>query len=118
MNNIQTLINALQSAARGVDGNVTININLNQPVIDDTAADDVVVPTPQPDTDFIVGERVLVCHIRKNGERVHTVGTVDTVLGHDDKGWYTRVTGDNGKHYRAGLTYNEERLGTVIYELD
>lgn len=116
MNNVKSLIAALQSAAQDVDGNVTINININQPVMDDI--EDVVESAPVlPATDFTLNQRVLVCHIRKNGDRVHVIGTVDTVLGQDSKGWYTRVTGDNGKHYRAGLKYNQERLGTVIYKL-
>lgn len=93
-------------------GNVTVNITVNNDVDDDEVVDDT------PETDFSVGDRVLVCHVRRNGDRVHTVGTVSTACGHDDKGWYTRVDGDNGKHYRAGLTYNEERLGTIIYRLE
>lgn len=117
MNDIQKLIAAIQAATRGVDGGITINLNLNQPIVAHAEDDVDNVPTT-PYTDFEVDDRVLICHIRKNGDRVHCVGTVDTVLGHDDKGWYTRVTGDNGKHYRAGLRYNEERLGTVIYQLD
>ena len=117
MNDIQKLIAAIQAASRSIDGDITINLNLNQPVV--ASADEVEeVVDDTPDTDFEVGDRVLVCHIRKDGTRVHTVGTVDTVLGQDAKGWYTRVTGDNGKHYRAGLKFNEERLGTVIYQLD
>lgn len=117
MNDIQKLIAAIQAASLGVDGGITINLNLNQPIVA-PVEDDVDDAPAAPDTDFEVNDRVWICHIRKNGERVHTVGTVDTVLGHDDKGWYTRVTGDNGKHYRAGLKYNEERLGTVICQLD
>lgn len=116
MNDIQKLIAAIQAASRSVDGGITINLNLNQPVV--AAVEDVDEVDDTPDTDFEVGDRVLVCHIRKNGQRVHTVGTVDTVLGQDAKGWYTRVTGDNGNHYRAGLKFDEERLGTVIYQLD
>lgn len=116
MNDIQKLIAAIQAASRSVDGGITINLNLNQPVV--AAVEDADEVDDTPDTDFEVGDRVLVCHIRKNGQRVHTVGTVDTVLGQDAKGWYTRVTGDNGNHYRAGLKFDEERLGTVIYQLD
>ena len=114
--NILDFINSLQSATTG---NVTININVNK--LDDDVLDDIVADddTPDtPDTDFTVGDRVLVCHIRKDGERVHTVGEVIEALGHDDKGWYTRVLGNNGKHYRAGLKFNEERLGTIIYTID
>ena len=112
--NILDFIKSLQDATTG---NITVNINVNS--IDDDITDvfeDVEDDTP--DTDFSVGDKVLVCHIRKDGERVHTVGEVIETLGHDDKGWYTRVLGTNGKHYRAGLTFNEERLGTIIYTLE
>lgn len=108
--NINDLVKLIQGNYKNININVTFNTDPVEEVVDDTPA--------LPDTDFEVGDRVLVCHIRKNGERVHTVGTVDTVRGKDDKGWYTRVTGDNGKHYRAGLEFDEERLGTVIYRLD
>lgn len=116
MTNIQDLINAIRGAS-----NITINVNVAPaPSIQDTM-DEVVAMFAEPGTpptDFVEGDRVLVCHVRKNGDRVHTVGTVIEVCGHDDKGWYTRVEGDNGKHYRTGLVYNEERLGTIIYELE
>ena len=114
--NILDFIKSLQDAT---SGNITVNINVNS--IDDDIADvfeDDDGTPDTPDTDFSVGDRVLVCHIRKDGERVHTVGEVIETLGHDDKGWYTRVLGSNGKHYRAGLTFNEERLGTIIYTLE
>jgi hypothetical protein len=104
--NIEDLIKLIQSG----NVSVTVNVTASAPVVEE--------PEEMPETDFEVDDRVLVCHIRKDGERVHTVGTVIEVCGKDDKGWYTRVLGDNGKHYRTGLTYNEERLGTVIYELD
>lgn len=107
--NILDFIKTLQA---NTTGNVTININVKD--FDD---DDAPV-AETPDTDFSIGDRVLICHIRKTGERVHTVGEVIEVLGHDDKGWYTRLLGSNGKHYRAGLKFNEERLGTIIYTLD
>lgn len=111
--NLQDLIAQIQSAA-SVDGNVTININVNQPTV--TAP---VVDVDLPDTDFEVDDRVLVCHICKDGvTRKHTIGTVIETLGNDDKGYYTRVLGDNGKHYRTGLKYNEERLGSMIVMLD
>lgn len=114
--NLQDLIAQIQSAAT-VDGNVTININVNQPTVTapvvDVNTDDV------PDTDFEVDDRVLVCHICKDGvTRKHTMGTVIEVQQADDKGFYTRVLGDNGKHYRTGLRYNEERLGSMIVMLD
>jgi Trk K+ transport system NAD-binding subunit len=104
--NINDLIKLIQA------GNVTVNVSVTatSPVVEETVE--------EVDTDFDLDDRVLVCHIRKDGERVHTVGTVIEVAGKDDVGYYTRVEGDNGKHYRAGLKYNEERLGTVIYELD
>ena len=109
MTNLNDLINLIRGAA-----NVTINVNISEGADPRCAEPD----TSLPETDFDEGDRVLVCHVRKNGDRVHTVGTVIEACGHDDKGWYTRVEGDNGKHYRAGLTYNEERLGTIIYELE
>lgn len=125
--NILDLINAIKNASNNGD-NVTVNITVNgQPTpaadtpvtssdwFDDGDDDDV---DDTPDTDFTVGQAVMVCHTRANGEGVKTLGVVDTVLGKDDKGWYTRVTGNNGNHYRAGLHFNEERLGTVIYDID
>lgn len=105
--NINDLIKLIQGDNKALNINVTVSVD---PAVADVIADDV-------DTDFEEGDRVLVCHIRKDGERVHTVGTVIEAAGEDDRGYYTRVLGDNGKHYRAGLKYNEERLGTVIYEL-
>lgn len=112
--NILDFIKTLQD---NTSGDITINININGT---DVPADDVVdEPVAEtPDTDFNLGDTVLVCHVRKSGERVHTVGEVIEVLGHDDKGWYTRVLGSNGKHYRAGLKFNEERLGTIIYTIE
>ena len=92
-------------------GNVTISVTASAPVPTIEEDDDV-------ETDFTVGDEVLICHIRRDGERVHTMGTVIETCGHDDKGYYTRVLGDNGKHYRAGLKYNEERLGTVICTME
>lgn len=104
--NINDLIKLIQA------GNVTVNVSVTatSPIVEETVE--------EVETDFDLDDRVLVCHLRKDGERVHTVGTVIEVAGKDDVGYYTRVEGDNGKHYRAGLKYNEERLGTVIYELD
>lgn len=120
MFNIDDLIAQIKAAA-SVDGQVTVNININQPTVSTPVVDDVVVddaPVALPDTDFDIDDRVLVCHIRKDGTRVHTMGTVIEVQGADDKGFYTRVLGDNGKHYRTGLKYNEERLGSMIVMLD
>jgi hypothetical protein len=105
--NIQELIALLQGNVNS-DSNIHIDVTINNI----NTADEL------PETDFDMDDEVLVCHIRKNGERVHTVGRVIEVCGKDDKGYYTRVEGANGKHYRAGLKYNEERLGTVIYQLD
>ena len=105
--NINDLIKLIQGDNKALNINVTVSV--------DPAVADVIADTPA--TDFEEGDRVLVCHIRKDGKRVHTVGTVIEAAGEDDKGYYTRVLGDNGNHYRAGLKYNEERLGTVIYEL-
>lgn len=107
--NIKDLIELIQA------GNVSINVTVSGSAPADVDVDD--VTDMDIDTDFEEGDRVLVCHIRKDGERVHTVGTVIESAGLDSKGYYTRVLGDNGNHYRAGLKYNEERLGTVIYEL-
>jgi hypothetical protein len=109
--NIQELIALLQGNVNS-NSKINIDVTINNINTADTVADDL------PDTDFDMDDEVLVCHIRKNGERVHTVGRVIEVCGQDDKGYYTRVEGANGKHYRAGLKYNEERLGTVIYQLD
>ena len=108
--NINDLIKLIQGDNKALNINVTVSVD---PAVADVISDEV----DDVDTDFEEGDRVLVCHIRKDGERVHTVGTVIEAAGEDDKGYYTRVLGDNGNHYRAGLKYNEERLGTVIYEL-
>lgn len=104
---IKKLIEQIQAA-----GATSVTINFANDVVDST-------PAPAlPVTDFAVGDRVLVCHIRRDGTRVHTVGTVDTVCGHDDTGWYTKVTGDNGKHYKTGVLFNQERLGSMIITVD
>lgn len=108
--NINDLIKLIQGNNKAVNINVTVNV-------DHAVADVIADEVDNVDTDFEEGDRVLVCHIRNDDTRVHTVGTVIEAAGKDDKGYYTRVLGDNGKHYRAGLKYNEERLGTVIYEL-
>lgn len=112
MSNIQDLINQIQAAA--TSGNTVINIiNITDtpvaepaPVVED---DDSTL-----ETDFEVGDEVLVCHTKKDGSgTIHPTGTV-TEIDVDDKGPYVRVTADNGKHYRCGLTMNEERLGSKI----
>lgn len=108
MSNIQDLINQIQAAA--TSGNTVINI-IN---ITDTPAPVVEDVVEELDTDFEEGDTVLVCHIKKDGSgTIHPTGTV-TEIDVDDKGPYVRVTGDNGKHYRCGLTMNEERLGSKI----
>ena len=55
--NIQDLIAQIQAAANGATGNVTINVNLNQPeMVADVDTDD---DTPDlPDTDFSIGDAV------------------------------------------------------------
>ena len=103
--NIDELIAKLQ--ATGTAGGVTINvINVNDDVV--TSADDT------PVSDFKVGDRVMLCHVKKDGTGTkHTDGTVDSI-GKDEFGPYVRVTGDNGKHYRCGLKMYEVRKGTQI----
>lgn len=99
---INTLIAALQGAT-----NVNLNITITK------------TEPELPATDFEEGDRVLVCHTRKDGTGTkHTLGTVIEVLQKDENGWYTRVAGDNGKHYRIGLKYDEERLGSKAIVLD
>lgn len=101
--NINELIAALQSAAAA--GVTTVNFD----------KDSVVPVVETPETDFTVGDEVLVCHIKNDGTgSKHTMGVVTEILQQDDKGWYTRITGDNGCHYRVGLKVNEERLGSKV----
>lgn len=104
MFNIDELIAKLQ--ATGTTGGVTINvINVN---------DDAVVDAVEDDTDFQVGDRVMLCHVKKDGTGTkHTDGTVDSI-DTDSFGPYVRVTGDNGKHYKCGLKLYEVRKGTQI----
>jgi hypothetical protein len=108
MSKIQDLIAQIQSAAAA--GNTIINIiNVNDTVVTEPE-DDVV----ELDTDFEVGDAVMVCHTKKDGSgTIHPEGTV-TEIDVDDKGPYVRVTGDNGKHYRCGLHLDEERFGSKI----
>lgn len=108
---LQDLIASIQAAA---NGNVTLNINIQGGA---DLSTDIVDDDDDLDSDFDIGDRVLVCHIRHDGTRVHTNGTVDSI-GTDDKGPYVRVTGDNGKHYRCGLHYDEERLGSMIVTVE
>ena len=111
---IQDLIAALQAAATS---GATVNINIQTGGSDFGVADAFDDDDDALDTDFNVGDDVVVCHIRHDGTRVHTSGTVDSI-GTDDKGPYVRVTGNNGKHYRCGLHYDEERLGSMIINID
>lgn len=67
-----------------------------------------------PATDFEEGESVLVEHYRHDGTRVITTGTVTDIQMKDDDGYYTRITADNGKHYRTGLHIGEERKGSTV----
>ena len=108
MFNIDELIAKLQ--ATGTTGGVTINvINVNDDAIATVDDDDDTL-----DTDFQVGDRVMLCHVKKDGTGTkHTDGTVDSI-DTDDFGPYVRVTGDNGKHYRCGLKMYEVRKGTQI----
>lgn len=102
MLNIDELISKLQSTGANV------NINIINVGVDDTDVDDT------PTSDFAIGDRVLVCHIKKDGSgSLHTDGTVSDIA-QDDTGWYVRVDGDNGKHYRCGLHLDEVRKGTQI----
>lgn len=105
MTNINDLIRLVQSS----NGAININVTISAPAVESE---------PLPYTDFTVGDEVLVCHTRKDGTPVHTYGTVDTVLGKDDYGYYTRVTCENGKHYKTGIVYNEERKGSRICLLE
>lgn len=104
---IDALIARLQ---KDTSANITINvINVNQDV-DDVDDDD----DDGFDTDFDIGYRVMICHVKKDGTGTkHTDGTV-TEIDSDDFGPYVRVTGDNGKHYRCGLHLDEERKGSKI----
>ena len=101
---INALIAALQGASTSSNINVNITVTPATPTADEL-----------PYTDFNVGDEVFVCHTKKDGTGTkHTWGTVIEVLGKDDKGWYTRVEGFNGKHYKTGLVYDEARLGSKI----
>ena len=75
-------------------------------------------PVVLPATDFKVGDKVFVCHIAKDGNTKHTRGEVIEVQRKDEDGWYTRILGDNGKHYRTGLKVDEARKNSkVVYIL-
>ena len=95
--------------------NVVINIfesSSSSPVVEAPA------PVVLPATDFKVGDKVFVCHIAKDGNTKHTRGEVIEVQRKDEDGWYTRILGDNGKHYRTGLKVDEARKNSkVVYIL-
>ena len=105
--NIEDLIRALQACG---NSNVTLNVTVNNAAQPQQTAEET-----QPDSDFTIGDDVTVIHHRHNGETVTVDGEVIDIAK-DDKGWYVRVAGVNGNHYRAGLHYGEERLGTAIVE--
>lgn len=108
MFDIEALIKKLQDST---SGNVTVNI-IN--VTSNTTVDD---DDDDFDTDFEIGMRVDVCHLKKDGSGTkHTTGTVDS-FGTDDFGDYVRVTGDNGRHYRCGLKLDQERKGSKIFRI-
>jgi hypothetical protein len=104
-------IKELMAALGKSSANVTINIYQNsEPVVEEKVEN-----TAEIDTEFNVGDRVMVCHTKKDGSGTkHTVGTVDSI-GADDFGPYVRVTGDNGKHYKCGIVMNEARKGSKIF---
>lgn len=108
MLDIDALIKKLQDST---SGSVTVNIiNVTSDKKIDTDDDDF-------DTDFEIGMRVDVCHLKKDGSGTkHTFGTVDS-FGTDDFGDYVRVTGDNGRHYRCGLKLDQERKGSKIFRI-
>lgn len=107
---LQKLIAALKAASNGATVNVTINVT---PDTDSRSS------SYLPDTDFAVGDEVVICHQKKDGTGTkHVAGEVIEILQRDDIGWYTRVLGDNGKHYRIGLHYDEERLGSKAIVMD
>lgn len=106
---LQRLIAALQAAS---NNNINVNITVTPELPDEPAG------APLPDTDFDIGDRVIICHTRHDGTTIHTAGEVIEVCQKDDKGYYTRVLGENGKHYRIGLHYDEVRLGSKAIVLD
>lgn len=109
---LQRLIAALQAAS---NNNINVNITVTPAVSGEPDA----VESPElPDTDFDIGDRVIICHTRHDGTTIHTAGEVIEVCQKDDKGYYTRVLGENGKHYRIGLHYDEVRLGSKAIVLD
>lgn len=112
MFDIDALIKKLQDSTTG---NVTVNIiNVTS---NDTTVDDDTDASRDFITDFEVGMRVDVCHLKKDGSGTkHTTGTVES-FGTDEYGDYVRVTGDNGNHYRCGLKLDQERKGSKIFRI-
>lgn len=109
---LQKLIAALQAAYNGSTINVTVNV-AGEPEVAEPEV------SALPETDFNIGDRVVICHQRHDSDSpIHTGGEVIEVLQKDDKGWYTRVLGDNGKYYRIGLKYDEPRLGSKAIILE
>ena len=106
---LQRLIAALQAASHN---NINVNITVTPTVSGEPDAVEL------PDTDFDIGDRVIICHTRHDGTTIHTAGEVIEIQQQDDKGYYTRVLGENGKHYRIGLHYDEVRLGSKAIVLD
>ena len=117
---LQNLIAALKAASNGATVNVTINVT-GEPAVETPAMPDTDSRSSSylPDTDFAVGDEVVICHQKKDGTGTkHVAGEVMEILQRDDIGCYTRVLGDNGKHYRIGLHYDEERLGSKAIVMD
>lgn len=114
---LQRLIAALQAAS---NNNINVNITVTpavsgEPELPDTDSQS---SSYLPDTDFDIGDRVIICHTKHDGTTIHTAGEVIEIQQQDDKGYYTRVLGENGKHYRIGLHYDEVRLGSKAIVLD
>lgn len=113
---LQRLIAALQAASNNnINVNITVTPAVETPELPDTDSQS---SSYLPDTDFDIGDRVIICHTRQDGTTIHTAGEVIEIQQQDDKGYYTRVLGENGKHYRIGLHYNEARLGSKAIVLD
>ena len=120
---LQRLIAALQAAS---NNNINVNITVTPAVSGESdAVETSELPDTDsqsssclPDTDFDIGDRVIICHTRQDGNTIHTAGEVIEIQQQDDKGYYTRVLGENGKYYRIGLHYNEARLGSKAIVLD
>jgi hypothetical protein len=67
-----------------------------------------------PDCDYDIGDRVFVAHVTIKDKTPKAVkGTVIECPNKDEYGWYCRIKGDNGNHYRVPLKQNEVRKGTT-----